>query len=115
MKASKNYLFHVKIFAYQPNDPNENLTWMSVSAAGINGSPLVTTQYVLSHGYSYRTGVGRFENSASIEIALDGSGVTTDFGVTLTLTVGRNTAGSALVKLEGSYLAEEVQSISSTF
>jgi hypothetical protein len=115
MKANKSYVIHAKIFAYQPNDANENLTWMSMSAAGINGSPVVTSQYVMAHGYSYRSGAGRYENSLDIDLTLDGSAVTTDFGVTLTIIVGRSTAAGLLMKLEGSYVAEEVQSISSTF
>jgi hypothetical protein len=115
MKASKSYVIHVKIFGYQPNDANENLTWMSMSAAGINGSPTVTSQYVMAHGYSYRSGVGRYENSLAIDLTLDGSSVATDFGVTMTIIVGRSTAAGLLMKLEGSYVAEEVQSISTSF
>jgi hypothetical protein len=115
MKANKSYVMHVKIFAYQPNDANENLTWMSLSAAGINGTPVVTSQYVIAHGYSYRSGAGRYENSLDIDLTLDGSAVATDFGVTLTIIVGRSTASGLLMKLEGSFVAEEVQSISSSF
>ena len=114
-KAGKSYLVHAKVFTYQPNDVNENFTWMSMSSAGVNGSPTVTTQYLLSHGYSYRSGAGRFENSISIDITLDGSAVETDYGVTMTFVVGRNTSGTLLVKLEGSFMAEEVQSVSTSF
>jgi hypothetical protein len=115
MKAYKSYLLHVKIYGYQPGDLNENLTWMSMSAAAINGAPLLTTQYVVAHGYSYRSGAGRYENSLDINLTLDGSAVTTDFGVTMTIVVGRSTLSGLLMKLEGSYVAEEVQSISSSF
>ena len=114
-KAGKSYLVHAKVFTYQPNDVNENFTWMSMSSAGVTGSPVVTTQYLLSHGYSYRSGAGRFENSISIDITLDGSAVATDYGVTMTFVVGRNTSGTLLVKLEGSFMAEEVQSVSTSF
>jgi hypothetical protein len=114
-KANKSYLLHVKVFTYQPNDPGENFMWTSMSASGINGSPTVATQYLLSHGYSYRTGTGRYENSIDINITLDGGTVATDYGVTMTFVVGRNTSGTMLTKLEGSYIAEEVQTVSSTF
>jgi len=33
----------------------------------------------------------------------------------MTFVVGQNTSGTLLVKLEGSFMAEEVQSISTTF
>jgi hypothetical protein len=114
-KANKSYLVHAKVFTYQPNDPGENLTWLSMSSAGITGSPTVTTQYLLSHGYSYRSGAGRFENSYDIDITLEGSAVTTDYGLTMTFVVGRNTSGTLSVKLEGSFMAEEVQSVSTSF
>jgi hypothetical protein len=114
-KANKSYLVHAKVFTYQPNDPGENLTWLSMSSAGITGSPTVTTQYLLSHGYSYRSGAGRYENSFDIDITLEGSAVATDYGLTMTFVVGRNTSGTLLVKLEGSFMAEEVQSVSTSF
>ena len=114
-KANKSYLVHAKVFTYQPNDPGENLTWLSMSSSGINGAPTVSTQYLLSHGYSYRSGTGRYENSFDIDITLEGSTVASDYGLTMTFVVGRNTSGTLLVKLEGSFMAEEVQSISTTF
>jgi hypothetical protein len=114
-KANKSYLVHVKVFTYQPNDPGENFTWLSMSAGAINGSPALTTQYLVSHGYSYRTGTGRYENSYDIDLTLDGTGVITDYGVTMTFVCGRNTTGSLLMKLEGAFIAEEVQSVSGTF
>jgi hypothetical protein len=114
-KANKNYLVHAKVFTYQPNDAGEYFTWLSMSTSAINGSPVVTTQYLVSHGYSYRTGTGRFENSFDIDITLEGNGVPTDYGITMTFVVGRNTSGTLLVKLEGSFVAEEVQSISTSF
>ena len=114
-KASKSYVVRVLIWTYQPNDSNENLMPLSISATGTNGTPTLVTKYVLSRSYSYRTGAIRYENSIQVDLVADGSASVTDFSIVLTITAGRSTASSALLRLEGSYTAVEVQSIASTF
>ena len=114
-KAGKNYVVRVKIFAYQPNDNSEYLLPLSVATSAISGTPNLTSKYLLSHSYSYRIGSIRYENSIDIDLTLDGSAVATDYGVTFTVTAGRGTAGTELVKFDGSFVAMEVQTISSTF
>ena len=114
-KAGKSYVLRAKIWTYQPNDSAENFMPLSLTATGINGTPILVNRYLLSHSYSYRTSAPRFENSIDIDLTLDGSSSATDYGVTFTVTAGRSTAGTALLRLEGSFLAIEVQSVSSTF
>jgi hypothetical protein len=114
-KAGKSYVLRAKIWTYQPNDAAENFMPLSLTATGINGTPILVSRYLLSHSYSYRTSTPRFENSIDIDLTLDGSSSATDYGVTFTVTAGRSTAGTALLRLEGSFLAIEVQSVSSTF
>jgi hypothetical protein len=103
------------IWTYQPNDANENLVPLSVTATGTNGTPTLVTKYVLSRSYSYRTGAFRYENSIQIEVVADGSASVTDYSVVLTVTAGRSTASTSLLRLEGSYTAIEVQNVASTF
>jgi hypothetical protein len=91
-KAGKNYVVRVKIFAFQPSDSSEYLLPLSVSTSAISGTPTLTSKYLLSHSYSYRTGAIRYENSIDIDLTLDGTSVATDYGVTFTVTAGRNTS-----------------------
>ena len=114
-KATKSYVVRVLIWTYQPNDLNENLMPLSITATGTNGTPTLVTKYVLSRSYSYRTGAIRYENSIQVDLVADGSASVTDFSIVLTITAGRSTASTALLRLEGSYTAVEVQSIASTF
>jgi hypothetical protein len=114
-KAGKNYVVRVKIFAFQPSDNSEYLLPLSVAASAINGAPAVTSKYLLSHSYSYRTGAIRYENSIDIDLTFDGSAVATDYGVTFTVTAGRNTSNAELVRFDSSFVAMEVQTISTTF
>ena len=64
--------------------------------------------YVLSHGYSYREDVGRYENSIIAEIVLDGKAMTSDYAISLRVTVGRNTSGNGVAKSRGDFTASEV-------
>jgi len=114
-KAGKNYLVRIKIMGYQPSDNSEYLLPMSLATSVISGSPTFTATYSLLHGYSYRIGSIRYENSIDVELSLDGSAVVTDFGVTFTVTAGRNTSGAELVRFEASYTALEIQTVTNTF
>lgn len=114
-KAGKSYVVRAKIWTHQPNDAAENFMPLSLSATGINGTPVLVNRYLLSHSYSYRTGAPRFENSIDLDLTLSGSSSATDYGVTFTVTAGRSTAGTSLLRLEGSFVAIEVQAVASTF
>jgi hypothetical protein len=114
-KAGKSYLLRVKIFAFQPSDNTEYFLPLGLTSSVINGAPVLTSKYLLSHSYSYRTGSVRYENSIDIDITLDGSAVSTDYGVTFTIVAGRSTSTTELVRLDATFVALEVQTVSTTF
>ena len=88
---------------------------MSLSFTAINGAPVVVSSYSLVHGHSYRAGAIRYENSFVADVTLDGTGVVTDYGLTLTIIAGRATNSSQLVKFISSYVALQVDTVASTF
>lgn len=114
-KANKSYVVRFNVFAYQPSDSSNYFLPLSMTFTAINGAPVVVANYSLAQGHSYRSGSSRYENSFVADVTLDGTGVVTDFGLTLTVTAGRSTAGAELVKFVGSFVALQVDSIGSTF
>jgi hypothetical protein len=114
-KAGKNYVVRVNIFAYQPSNSGNYYLPMSISFAAINGTPVLTSNYLLAQGHSYRAGANRYENSFIADVVLDGTSVVTDYGFTMTVTAGRPTSGLDLVKFSGSYVALEVQNVGNAF
>lgn len=114
-KANKNYVVRVNIFAYQPSNSGNYYLPMSINFAAINGAPVLTSNYILAQGHSYRAGANRYENSFIADVVLDGSSVVTDYGFTMTVTAGRPTSGLDLVKFSGSFVALEVQDVGDAF
>ena len=114
-KANKSYVLRLNIVGYQPSDSSEYILPMSLSFTAINGAPVVVSSYSLVHGHSYRAGAIRYENSFVADVTLDGTGVVTDYGLTLTIIAGRATNSSQLVKFISSYVALQVDTVASTF
>lgn len=114
-KANKSYVLRLTIVGFQPSDSSEYLLPMSLSFTPINGAPVVVASYSLVHGYSYRAGAIRYENSFIADVALDGTGVVTDYGLTLTVIAGRATNSNQLVRFISSYVALQVDAVASTF
>jgi Collagen triple helix repeat (20 copies) len=114
-KANKSYVLRLTIVGYQPSDSSEYLLPMSLSFTPINGAPVVVSSYSLVHGYSYRAGAIRYENSFIADVTLDGTGVVTDYGLTLTVIAGRATNSNQLVRFISSYVALQVDAVASTF
>ena len=114
-KANKSYVVRFNIVGFQPSNSSEYLLPMSLSFAAINGAPVISTSYSILHGYSYRTGAIRYENSFVAEVTLDGTGVVTDYGLTLTVIAGRATNTTDLVRFASSYVALQVDSVATTF
>ena len=73
-----------------------------------------THAYWITTFESY-SGAIRYENSIQVDLVADGSASVTDFAIVLTITAGRSTVSSSLLRLEGSFTAVEVLSIASTF
>jgi hypothetical protein len=109
-QPGKNYLVRAKIYGYQPNDSTEYFLPLALSVTSSAMGVIQSTSYLLNHGYSYRSGANRYENSIDAELILRGDQLTTVFGITLLVTAGRNTGGSELVRLAGDFVAIEVQS-----
>jgi hypothetical protein len=114
-KANKSYVVRFNIVGFQPSNSSEYFLPMSLSFAAINGAPVMSTSYSVVHGYSYRSGAMRYENSFIAEVTLDGTGVVTDYGLTLTVVSARATNTADLVRFISSYVALQVDSIGSAF
>lgn len=114
-KANKSYVLRLNIVGFQPSDSSEYILPMSLSFTAINGAPVVVSSYVLVHGHSYRAGAIRYENSFIADVTLDGTGVATDYGLTLTVIAGRATNSNQLVRFISSYVALQVDTVASTF
>ena len=108
-ESGKSYLVRVHIFTYQPNDSTEYFLPLSLSVTSTTSGVIAQTSYVLAHGYSYRSGSNRYENSIAAEIVLDGSSANVSYGITILVASGRVTSGTELVKISGSFTAQEVQ------
>ncbi len=107
LKAGKKYLARVQIYIFQPSDITEYFLPLSFQATS---STVVQQGYVVSHGYSYRLGAARYENSVDAELVIDGSGMAVDFGIAVSVTLGRSTAGVELAKGSGTFTLIEVGS-----
>ena len=114
-KANKSYVVRFNIVGFQPSNSSEYLLPMSLSFAAINGEPVISTSYSILHGYSYRSGSIRYENSFIADVTLDGTGVLTDYGLTLTVISARATNTTDLVRFISSYVALQVDSVGSAF
>jgi len=114
-KANKSYVLRLNIVGFQPNDSSEYILPMSLTFTAINGAPVVVSSYSLVHGHSYRAGAIRYENSMIAEVTLDGTGVATDYGLTLTVIAGRATNSNQLVRFISSYVALQVDAVVSAF
>lgn len=114
-KANKSYVLRLNIVGFQPSDSSEYILPMSLSFTAINGAPVVVSSYSLVHGHSYRAGAIRYENSFIADVTLDGTGVATDYGLTLTVIAGRATNSNQLVRFISSYVALQVDTVASTF
>ena len=108
-KANKSYVLKLKILTYQPNDSTEYFLPLALGVSSTASGAVVQSSYLLVHGYSFRSGTGRYENSIEAEVVLDGTAINVAYGITVLVTAGRSTSGIELVKIEGSYTALEIQ------
>ncbi len=107
--AGKSYALDVLIYATNSSVPPYSLK-LDFSASG--GSPTITTKYIVTDGYSYRNSVSVPEYSIYAKVIIDGSSVTTNFGLSATVTCGASTStNSAKLTVNGDYFAQLVGSI----
>jgi hypothetical protein len=109
-EAGKKYLVHLQIITYQPDDLTEYFLPLSLSVTSSATGVIAQSSYVLTHGYSYRDGTNRYENSIEAVVVLDGGNSNVSYGITLLVTAGRNTTGTELVRISGKFTSQEVQS-----
>ena len=114
-KANKNYVVRFNVYGYQPSNSSNFYLPMSLTFTATGGAPVVTTNYILAQGHSYRSGANRYENSFVADVVLDGTAVATDYGLTLTITAGRSTSGLDLVRFVGSFVALQVETVGDAF
>jgi hypothetical protein len=97
LKAGKSYLIRFLIYTYHPANRYFDLKMpLNFSSAPTSGSPVITKHFVSASSNSYRNGVEGFEWSLSAEVILDGSLVTSDYGISVTVTAGKSTSSEAL-------------------
>ncbi|CAN2210538.1 Collagen triple helix repeat [Candidatus Nanopelagicaceae bacterium] len=110
-ESGKKYLVNLQIISFQPNDLNEYFLPLSLSITSTTSNVISQSSYLLVHGYSYRAGSNRYENSIIAEIVLDGSSANVSYGINLQVASGRNTSGTELVRISGNYTIQEVQTV----
>ena len=85
---------------------------LQISFAASTGSPTITTKYIVMRGSSYRTSSSRTEYSIFAKVIVDGSAVSSTFGLVATVTCGSTTSfDSARLTIAGDYVGQEVGSI----
>ena len=105
LKAGKSYLVRLMIYTYHPSDRyNDSKMLLDLTTVATTGSPVITKHYVPVFMNSYRNGVEGFEWSLSAELVIDGSLVTNDYGVSITVTAGKATTDLSL-KIDCGYTA----------
>ena len=97
LKAGKSYLVRVLIHTYHPSDRFlDSKMILNLTVAASSGSPIITKQYIPAFANTYRNGSEGYEWSLDGQIVVDGALVTSDFGLTLTVTAGKSTSLAAL-------------------
>ena len=105
LKAGKSYLVRLMIHTYHPCDRyNDSKMLLDLTTTATSGSPVITKNYVPVSMNSYRNGVEGFEWSLDAELVIDGSLVTSDYGILITVTAGKDTTGFPL-KIDCGYSA----------
>jgi hypothetical protein len=85
------------IQTYHPSDRyNDSKMLLDLTTTATTGSPVITKHYIPVFVNSYRNGVEGFEWSLSAELVIDGSLVTNDYGVSITVTAGKVTTDMSL-------------------
>lgn len=97
LKAGKSYLIRLMIHTYHPSDRyNDSKMLLDLTTEATLGAPVITKHYIPVFMNSYRNGVEGFEWSLDAELVIDGSLVTSDYGITITVTAGKITTGLPL-------------------
>ena len=107
--AGKSYALDVLIYASNSSVPPYSL---KVAFAASGASPTITSKYIVTDGYSYRSSASVPEYSIYAKVIIDGTSVTSNFGLSATVTCGEPTStNSSKLTVNGDYFAQIVGSI----
>lgn len=107
--AGKSYLLDVLIYATNSDVPPYSL---KVTFAASNGSPVITTKYIVADGYSYRSSASKPEYSIYAKVIVDATSVANNFALTATVACGEpTTTNASKLTVNGDYVAHLVGSI----
>ncbi len=97
LKAGKSYLIRLLIHTYHPSDRFLNSQMiLNLTVTASTGSPIITKQYIPIFANTYRNGAEGYEWSLDGQLIIDGALVTSDFGLSITVTAGKSTTSAAL-------------------
>ena len=97
LKAGKSYLVRLLIYTHHPDDRSFDLAMpLNLTTVATSGSPAITKQYVATSAYSYRNGIEGFEWSIDAQLIIDGSLVSSDYGISISIFAGKSTTASPI-------------------
>ena len=97
LKAGKSYLIRLLIYTHHPDDRSFDLAMpLDLSIVATSGSPAITKQYVATSAYSYRNGTEGFEWSIDAQVIIDGSLVSSDYGISVSILAGKSTTATPI-------------------
>ena len=97
LKAGKSYLIRLLIYTHHPDDRSFDLAMpLNLTTVATSGSPAITKQYVATSAYSYRNGIEGFEWSIDAQLIIDGSLVSSDYGISISIFAGKSTTASPI-------------------
>jgi hypothetical protein len=109
LAPSKKYVLDVLIYA---TNSDTDVYPLKVSFAASTGTPTITTKYIVMRGSSYRTSSSRTEYSIYAKVIVDGSAITSTYGLVATVTCGSTTSfDAARLTIAGDFVGQEVGSI----
>ena len=109
LAAGKKYILDVLIYA---TNTDTDIYPLKISFAASAGTPTITAKYIVTRGSSYRTSSSRTEYSIFAKVIIDGSAVTSAYGLVATVMCGSTTSfDSAKLTIAGDYVGQEVGSV----
>ena len=104
--AGKSYV--VDLFIYGTNQTTPPFS-LSLSVAGSGASPTITTHYVTSDGYSYRSATKSPEYGIVAKLFIDGSSTASSYSLLATVTCGDNTTNATYkISLAGGFFSIQI-------
>jgi hypothetical protein len=104
--AGKSYV--VDLFIYGTNGTTPPFS-LSLSVAGSGATPTITTHYVTSDGYSYRSSTKSPEYGIVAKLFVDGSATASSYSLVATVTCGDTTTNASYkITLAGGYFSIQI-------